>query len=247
MADSKKPALIKITTERGVAKFPFLNEPDTKFNKDGEFRLGVILPEDTRNMEPGKNKGRLLTEMINEAADKAFEDAKLELEEKINSGELKGEKLAKAKQSLEKLARADLPYKAVYDEEGNETGMLEFRLKMKAQRKDPKDPNKVIKQFPKLFDAGGKEFPRSKAIWGGSEVKGAGSLTSYYIPGTGLAGVGIRLAACQVLKLRQSGGDASSYGFGAEEGYEYIPDGDDETTSDSSATESSDTGGGDDF
>ena len=37
---------VRITTPTGVAQWPRLNEPDTKFDKDGVYSVGLRLPKD---------------------------------------------------------------------------------------------------------------------------------------------------------------------------------------------------------
>lgn len=44
MSNSKKP--VAVTTPKGIAQYPWLNEPDTKFNTDGDYKTNLIL-EDT--------------------------------------------------------------------------------------------------------------------------------------------------------------------------------------------------------
>ena len=208
MADNKKPQLIKVMTPKGISRFSSLTKPDTKFNPDGEYKTGIILDE---------AEASPITAKIEAEAKKILEATKAELQESLKT--LKGEKLVKAKKALAELALGDMPFKPEYDEDGNETGRVILNFKMKAQRKD-KD-GKVIKMSPKLFDASGKDLPKGIDIWGGSLIKVAGSLNPFYIPGTNTCGVGLRLAAVQVIELRSSGGgDAASYGFGKEDGYE---------------------------
>lgn len=215
MAEKKDP-LIKVMTEKGIARFPNLTKPDTKFNPDGEYKVGVILSQE--DAQP-------IIDKATAAAEKIMAETKTKLQDDIKT--LKGEKLVKAKKALAELTMGDWPFKPVYDDDGNETGDVVLNFKMKAQRKDGKT-GQIIKMSPKLFDAKGKDLPKSVDIWGGSVVKVAGSLNPFYIPGTNTVGVGFRLAAVQVIDLRSSGGgDASSYGFGKEEGYEV---GDDEPT-----------------
>lgn len=217
MADTK-PQLIKIMTPKGASRFASLTTPDTKFDPEGIFKTGIILPADSANQDSGKYKGQGIMDMLNEAAEDIFAKTKADLEESLKT--LKGEKLAKAKKALAELKKGDLPASPEYDEDGNETGNIILNFKMKAQRKDKKT-GKVTKMYPKLFDAAGKPLPKGIDIWGGSLIKVAGSLNPFYIPGTNTCGVGLRLAAVQVIELRSSGGgDAASYGFGKEDGYE---------------------------
>lgn len=237
----KKPPLDKVLTGKGIAKFPYLNAPDTKFNADGEFRIRLVIADDS-NQQSGSTKGKSIKAMLEEAAQKKYEETKAQLEESFNTE--KGEKKAKAKKALDALKVADLPIKPVYDDEGNETGEIELSFKMKHKRTDKKT-QKTIEQFPKLFDAAGHEFPRKTPIWGGSEVKVAAQVVPFYTAAVG-AGASLRLSAVQIIKLNTSGGgDAGSYGFGSEEGYN-VPDGmDDEPTT--PAESSGDDGGGEDF
>lgn len=222
MAEKKAP-LIKVMTKKGIARFPSLTKADTKFNPDGEYKTGVVLSQE--DAQP-------IIDKATAEAEKILAETKEALQESVKT--LKGEKLVKAKKALAELAMGDMPFKPVYDDDGNETGDVVLNFKMKAQRKDKE--GKVIKMKPKLFDAGGKEIKGAIEIWGGSLIKVSGSLNPFYIPGTNTCGVGFRLAAVQVIELRSGGsGDASSYGFGKEEGYEA---GDDEPAGDS-ATDSS--------
>lgn len=213
MSEQKKKVIHeKVLTEKGIAKFPYLNKADTKFNKDGEFRIRLIL-EGT--------DGAPIKAKLEAAAEKAYQDTKAQLEEAFKTE--KGEKKAKAKKALDTLKKADLPIKDVYDDDGNETGQIELSFKMKAQRSggEGKPP---IKQFPKLFDAKGNPFPITKDIWGGSEVKVAGQIIPFYTAAVG-AGASLRLSAVQIIKLNEGGGgNAESYGFGKEDGYEADPD-----------------------
>lgn len=41
MADKKKP--VRVTTPKGVAQWPNLQVPDTKFNEDGEYRTKLVI------------------------------------------------------------------------------------------------------------------------------------------------------------------------------------------------------------
>jgi hypothetical protein len=58
---------VKITTPVGTAKWPWLNEPDTKFNPDGEYRVELVLAEDD---------GVSLEARLKEIRDKAFAEYK---------------------------------------------------------------------------------------------------------------------------------------------------------------------------
>lgn len=205
MTDKKR--YIKVTTEKGVAKFPSITVPDTKFNADGEYATGVILDPTPKTLA--------LVATLKKENDAAYDAAKAELEEAFRTAA--GEKKAKAKMALTKLSKAVGPVKPVFDDEGNETDRFEIRFKMKATRKDK--AGNTIRQKPALFQADGTAFPPGKDVWSGSIVRVSGSVNPYYIPGTGEAGISLRLSAVQIITLRTKGsGDAGSYGFGAEDG-----------------------------
>lgn len=40
---------VQITTPKGIANYPFLNEPDTKFNPDGEYKVNLSLANNEQN------------------------------------------------------------------------------------------------------------------------------------------------------------------------------------------------------
>ena len=50
MSNYKKP--VTFTTPKGTAQYPWLNEPDTKFNADGDFKTNLVLEDtpETRNL-----------------------------------------------------------------------------------------------------------------------------------------------------------------------------------------------------
>lgn len=207
MAEGKRPALESFTTPRGVAVFPKLNTPDEyKGKRSYSTKLKLERAEMTA-----------LIEKIEAAADKAHADAVAELEAKIESA--KGAEKGKAKVALSKLGRGDLPMKPDYDEEGNETEFVIMNFKMAASYTKG---DKAIPMQPKIFDAKGKPLKNPPEIWGGSVLKVGGQLVPFYNPATNTTGVSLRLGGVQIIELRTrgGGGNAESYGFGKEEGYE---------------------------
>lgn len=207
MSNDKKPKLEPITSPKGVAKFPHLNIPDTKFKAGGEYHVNVIC---------SRADALKSIEKLEKLSTKAYDDAKAEIEASIASST--GEKKAKAKKALEALKQGDLPVKPLYDDEGNETDQVAMVFKCNATYTDKQGDTKEIK--PKLFAADGSEFPAGVDIWSGSVVRASGLINPYYVPGTNMAGVSLRLSAVQVIKVNNgsSGGDASRYGFEPEEG-----------------------------
>ena len=93
---------VRITTPTGVAQWPRLNEPDTKFDKDGVYSVGLRLPKD--------DAGELIS-MISKVLDDFVTKIK------------KGNKTPKM---------APLPIKDVMDSEDNPTGEVEIKFKLRA-------------------------------------------------------------------------------------------------------------------
>ena len=112
---------------------------------------------------------------------------------------------------------AEPPYFNEVDNDGQETGRIVFKFKMKAKI-NTKD-GRTIEMSPKLFDAQGRLINDLESIWGGSTLRVSADLVPYYVATTG-AGVSARLKAVQIIELKTGGGsNASSFGFEATEGY----------------------------
>lgn len=209
MAKQKK---IRIVTPQGIAKFPYLNSPDTKFNADGEYRVGILL-------DPSDEDVQEFLEKLDKMAEEAVEKAKDDLIEN------------KKKRSAEKVVPNE-PYREDVDSEGEPTGKIEVRFKMKA--KVTKKNGDVITLEPRLFDAKGKPFPKDKMIYGGALLKINFTPNPYYVAGTKAAGISLQMNAVQVLEL-SSGADAGFFGFGEEEGFSAEEDSFDEGSNDGDA------------
>lgn len=93
-----------------------------------------------------------------------------------------------------------------------------FKFKMKATGVNQKTKEK-FSQRPQLFDAKKNPIPLSTIIWGGSKMRVAYNLVSYYTPMLG-AGITARLKAVQVIELVE-GKDSNL--FEKEDGYEATP------------------------
>jgi hypothetical protein len=176
-----------LTTIRGTARYPWLNNPDTKFKAEGHYKM--TLEVDAETAEP----------LI--AAYEALRDIEVANYVALKKGK------AKAKPQ-------DLPIVAQLDEDGNETGMYELKLKMVAS--GVTKAGKAWSRKLPLFDGAGK--PTNAQVGGGSEV----NVSFEAAPWTNAMGecsVTCRLEAVQVLRL-VSGGQASAsrFGFGAVDG-----------------------------
>lgn len=232
MAD-KKPKAFKGTTPRGVFVFPALNKPDygnDKFPKpDGEYKVTLRYSED---------EAQALIKLLEPEYEKALEAAEEEFQ-KLPIG---------TRKKLKEVTKNDL-YQTEYDKETEEpTGYLLFKFTMKASGISKKDKKQWTRK-PSIFNAKGVALKNPPSIWGGSEGKVSFEANPYFIPGTGAAGLSLRLQAVQLIELVSEGSrSASSFGFGEEEGYDEaneFPDGD--SGDDDSSSNSSDPDTPDEF
>lgn len=226
MTEKAKP--FKATTPRGVFKFPNLVTPDygTKdFPKPaGEWNVRLILEAEEAQA--------LIKKLQPE-----FDKAKMKAEEEFAKLPIATRK------KLKEVTLNDF-YTEVYDKDTEEpTGQYEFRFKSAASGVN-KDKKKWERKVA-LFDAKGVPIKKIAAIWGGTVGKVSFTASPYFIPGTGAAGLSLRLEAVQIIELSAGGSrNASEYGFGEEEGYDSTEDSagfTDETGGDDSAAGGDDT------
>ena len=173
-----------LTTPKGSANWVKVFTPDTKYN-EGEYSMKLIVREDLA--EDTCNELDALTDAIYK---KSIKDN------------------PKLKDKLTKRT----PYERVLDDEGNETGEIEFKFKTKA-RITAKDgatyPNKVA-----VFDS------KEVRIGNGSTMKVTFEPISYMMQSTKQASVSLRLKSTQLIDLVEYG---SANPFGEEEGYTFEP------------------------
>lgn len=205
MAEEKRKPLTKVMV-KGVAKFPYLTRPDTKFKAEGVYVTEVVLSK--------QEFADLITTIQNEV-DAAFKDARAELVKKGKEA-TNGADKAKAKKALEELKKVS-PIRAVYDDDGNEDAeLVSLKFSMYAEIKDRKT-GRVKKLQPAIVDAKGQKWPADLDIWGGSVIKVGGKIKPFFIKDG--AGAKLMLEAVKVLELRTGGegGGAGAYGFDEEE------------------------------
>lgn len=191
MAERKKSVIHK--SPAGLAQYPRLTKPDTKFKADGEYKVTLILLG---------AEAQALTDLIDAAMQESLVQARRDNPTKAKSIK----------------AATDKPYKAVTDDEGNDTGEIRFNFKM-AAKVTSRTTGQSWEQKPDLFDAKGKVLINPK-IGGGSKVKVAFELYPFYTALIG-AGVSLRLRAVQVIDLVEyNSRSAAGYGFEDEDGYE---------------------------
>lgn len=179
----------------GVAKFPELNTPSTFFDKDGEYKVTLLLPE-------GSQEADLFIKMLDDIVDECFQAEKEALIK---------EKKHRAAQELQK---TKVPYRKEYDKEGNLTGNVEFFFSCKAKR------DGVTKVFPKI-DAKRQVISENIKVTGGSIIKAAVFYKSIYANSFKKAGAKFYLQAVQVIELKSyTGGSDGTFGFTEEDGFE---------------------------
>lgn len=187
-----KMKLATFTTPRGVLVYPHLTEADTKFVKpDGEYHTKFALDADS------KEAVSLIAQL---------EDL---LQAYIDSNP---DELTKAK--LKKAGRADL-YEEEVDDEGEETGRIIFKFKLKAK---VVTKTKSWDQKPRLFDGNAQPIQGNVNPWTGSEAKISAEVFPYYMESTKQFGLSLRCLAVQILTLvTGKGASASDFGFGEED------------------------------
>jgi len=198
----EKQQIIRITTPAGRASYPWLIQPDTKFNPEGVFKVSLIMDKADPAVEA-------LLEQIETLAQEAFDSAKAHLSDK---------KPKNWQIALKKLEKFE-PFEDEYDDEGNETGNVIVSFKQAATIKDKSGNAKPY--VIRFFDSKGKTIDKPTSLYGGSVLKINSQVASFYAGGLNKAGVTLRIAAVQIIKLVTSsggGGSASDYGFGSEEG-----------------------------
>lgn len=182
-----KTKSVRTTSPKGTAVYPWINEPDRRFDAAGVYSVSLRVRGDDKSA----------TEFIagiKKVASEFYE--------------------VTCKETKKKPKKADLPIKAVLDEEGNETGELDIKFKLKSTGGSGE---KTWTQRPAIFDSKGK--PMSERIGGGSIIKVGCEISPFFSPTVGV-GVTLRLKAVQVIELREfSAGGGSSSWFKEEDGF----------------------------
>lgn len=243
---SKYVAGPKFTTPRAPAIWPRLNEADTKFDAAGVYECKQELPLDNPIVQ--KIRAKAL-----ELAQAKFDEVKEQLANEpgvfFDEDEYEA-RVAELKKSgktalIKKLKLVTLvePLAPEVDEEGDETGTIMLKAKMKASGtyKSGKKSGEKWERSPDIFNAKGVQLKNPPKIGSGSEVKMSIELSPYYAASDGSVGCSFRLSAVQLITLVAFGQrDASAHGFGDEDGDDI---GEDETPKGGFSDE---TGGADD-
>lgn len=196
-----------LTSPKGVAIWPRLNEPDTKFDEAGVYEVRLAFEPDT----PGLDE---FVEKLEAVRDEKLEEQKEAL---IKAGK---------KGLVSKLTANDVTAPEEDDETGEETGRVIVKFKMKASGVSKKTGRPWTRR-PDLFNAKGVKLRKPPKVGGGSILKVSFNPVGYYIAKDKLVGVTCYMEAVQVIELVEFGQkDAGGYGFGEEEGYDGVPEDD---------------------
>jgi len=190
MATQIKSKSVRITSPKGTAVYPWVNEPDRRFDSTGVYTC-------TLRLDGSDNETKKFIDAIKKVASEHFEVVKRETRKSPK--------------------KADLPIKPVVDDEGNETGEIDIKFKLKSQGGTG---DKTWTQRPSLFDSKGNAM--KEKVGGGSILKIGCEISPFYTPTLGV-GVTLRLKAVQVLELREFGGSSAESWFTKEDGFEAAP------------------------
>ena len=225
MTDKFKKAP-KFTTPPGSFIWPRLFEADTKFKAEGEYSVKLRLSADAAS--PLIKKLQPLHDEAAKEGKQGYAAIPVANRKKLD---------AKGGFTLNPF------FSPVYDDDENETGEVEFKFTMKATGTNKKT-GKDWTRKPSVFDAKGLPIKKDPGVGSGTVGKVSFEVFPYFIPGTGAAGLSLKLEAAQIIDLVAFGQrSASAYGFGEEEGYS-ASDNEDET--EESNTEEGGASGDDD-
>jgi len=161
---------------QGKAMWAKVYDPDTKFDPNGYYSISVLVPE----------------EEAQEMCEHLDGLAKKKLAEEIKEKKRKDLTLKK-------------PYEKATDKDGNETGDIEFKSKVKAkfQSRD----GKWFTQKPLVVDSKRTPMTKDTLIGNGSTVKIAFEPVPYTMMSTKTTSVSLRLKGVQVINLVEYNGN----------------------------------------
>jgi len=174
---------------KGKAKWAKVFEPDTRFVDDGEFSTQVIMSE---------AEAALVCEQFEALIDEEYNKA------------VKEKPALKASLSKRPVTEPEV------DQDGNETGDVVFKTKLKAVVR-AKNGN-TYKQKVQVVDSKRQPMGSGQAIGNGSLIKVAVEPVTYVMGSTKQVGVSLRLKALQVIDLVESGASAEAL-FDEEDGF----------------------------
>lgn len=155
----------------GVALYPWVNKPDTKFNDSGLFKVNLAL-----SGEAAEKERAMLDKLVQEAFEEHTKDMTAAERKKWSPY---------------------VPYEVEEDDDGHPTGriIVQYRQNAKIKLKDGTVKDVAIG----IYDS--KDQPMHKAVFGGSELRVRYSARAIVIASTKKAGVRLDFSAVQVAKL----------------------------------------------
>lgn len=201
MADKKTKRNPRYVTPKGEFIYPYLTEPDTKFNANGDYKAEIKLPEDAELFDgKGKSQGKL-ADFLNQSIDDAVETFGAEHNGKKRKGK-----------EIEVTEADDPPF---YIDDG--TLFVKFKLKAFVEPSS----GEPFTQSPVLFDSKGKKANLKQNPWNGTVGKISFECVPYYNAKDAQAGVTLRMKAVQVIDPVFGGSaNGEDFGFGEEDGFE---------------------------
>ena len=156
---------------QGKAMWAKVHDPDTKFDANGIYSVSVLVPE----------------EEAQEMCEHLDGLAKKKLAEEIKNNPKRKDLTLRT------------PYAPATDKDGNETGEIEFKVKLKAkfQSRD----GKWFTQKPIVVDSKRTPMTKDTLIGNGSTVKVAYETVPYVMMSSKTCSVSLRLKGVQVLNL----------------------------------------------
>lgn len=190
----EKPKYETFTSPLGVAVWPHLNGPDTKFKDGGEYHTKLAFRPDS---DP---KAQQFLDDLQARFDAYVDEVKAEI------GPAKAKKL-----------KLNEPFTAELDDDGNETGRVLVKFKMNATY-TKKDKTQGTNK-PRFFDSRGNPLTNPPSIGNDSKLRIAYSVAGYNTPqGTGIS---LYLNAVKIVELVEysgNAGNAKTFGFDEDEG-----------------------------
>jgi hypothetical protein len=174
---------------KGNAKWAKVFEPDTKFVPEGEYSIQVSLPEA-------------------QAAEVC--------EQLDNMAQAKLAEAVKDNPKLKTVLSTRKSYESEVDDDGNPTGNVIIKSKLKARVKSR--DGQTFEQKPMVVDAKRTPMEGNVLVGNGSLVNVAVEPIPYVMQSTKQVGVSLRLKAVQVINLVEYGNNSSSI-FDEEDGY----------------------------
>lgn len=220
-----KQKRVRYVSPPGIAIWPRLNEPDTKFDADGQFTAKLA-------MEEGEERTQEFVRKLEGIRDEAFKAWASE-----------NPKKAKSKSSPPKIVPV---FRTEEDDEGDETGRITFNFKMK-HKVTAKATKKVYYLRPQILNGRKETLKNPPNIGGGSTLKVSFEVNPYFNEKDKEFGLSLRLVAVMILKLVEFGQGSAGNDFGDEDEDEFedIQDGEAKPDKDDDSDDDSDDEDGD--